>query len=118
MSAATKEKGGSFAKKKKSHRSKASNGVEQSARSVCFSQRARNLVNGCVQNMRLHCQVQGQADGSGVWKSESNHLKIILIIISEYHCRANMVGSKTHFIIHIRWLPTLCIFKIIPLFAQ
>lgn len=115
MSTATGEKGGLSAK---GHRSEVSNGVEQGVCSVGFLGLARNLVDGCVQSTLLHCQVQGQADGSGVLKSESNHSKIILMILSEYRGRAKTAGSKSKFIIHVRRLPNLHIFKIINLLAR
>ena len=84
--------------------------------SVSFLEFARILGNGRVQSMPLHCQVQGQAGTSCVLKSKSNHSNIILMIISEYQWRAKTVGSNSNFIIHIRWLPTLRIFKIFHLF--
>lgn len=72
----------------------------------------------CVQNILSYCQVQRQADRGCILKSESNHLNIILMIISEYNWKTKTVGSNSNFAIYVRWLTTLYITKIIHVLIQ
>lgn len=65
----------------------------------------------CVQNILSYCQVQGRADRGCI-------LNIILMIISEYNWKTKTVDSNSNFAIHIRWLTTLYITKIIHVLTQ